>query len=102
MDEQKVREIIREELAFMVKNKKIVLPYPTQVLDGNDITLGQNIGTRIGTATTQKLGVFGKTPRIQYPFPGYPTGGAVIDNEARSAASDSINVLIEFGFIAPS
>lgn len=99
MDEETVRRIIREELAFMVKNKKLVFPYPMQILDGNDITLAKNIGTMIGTASDQKLGVLGKTPRVRYPTVGYPSGGAVVDNEARGAASDALNILIEFGFL---
>ncbi len=62
MDEERVRQIIREELAFMIKNKKLVFPFPIQILDGNDITIGGTVGTRIGTTTSQKLGFFGSTP----------------------------------------
>jgi len=40
------------------------------VADGAAITLGSSTGLKIGTASTQKLGFFGKTPAVQ------PTMGA--------------------------
>ena len=99
MNEEQVRQIIRQELAFMVKNKKLVFPYPMQILDGNDITIGQTVGTRIGSSGS-KIALFGKTPIVQYPT-GYllqPTGGATIDDVARARIQD-INVLLAaFGF----
>jgi len=35
------------------------------VLDGTNWTFGTSTGTQIGTATTQKLGFYGKTPIVQ-------------------------------------
>ena len=35
------------------------------VTDGKNIVLGTGTGTQVGTATTQKLGFFGKTPIVQ-------------------------------------
>jgi len=101
MDEQKIREIIREELAFMVKSKKLVFPYPMQILDGNDILLGQAHGTRIGTTATQKLGFFGATPAVQQAAIPTPAGGATIDSYARARIDDIRAVLYTFGFTAP-
>jgi hypothetical protein len=43
--------------------------------DGMNITLGSATGTQIGTAVTQKLGFFGKTPTTQ-PTMGAATAGA--------------------------
>lgn len=43
--------------------------------DGVNVTLGSATGTQIGTAPTQKLGFFGKTPTIQ-PTLGAATAGA--------------------------
>ena len=57
-----MRQVVREELAFMIKNKKLVFPFPIQILDGNDITIGQTTGTRIGTTADQKLAFLGATP----------------------------------------
>jgi hypothetical protein len=42
--------------------------------DGVNITFGSTTGTKIGTATTQKLGFFGKTPIVQ-PTVGAGTAG---------------------------
>lgn len=43
--------------------------------DGVNVTLGSTSGTQIGTAPTQKLGFFGKTPTTQ-PALGAATAGA--------------------------
>lgn len=99
MDEAKVREIIRQELAHFMKGSKFVFNRPIQILDGNDITIASEHGTRIGTAGTQKIGFFGNTPIVQFPS-GYivqPTGGTVVDNECRATVSDMKYLLDQFG-----
>lgn len=99
MDEAKVREIIRQELAHFMKQSKFVFGKPIQIEDGNDITIGNTNGTRIG-GTASLLSFFGKTPRIQYPH-GYliqPTGGTTVDNEARARIQDINALLVAFGF----
>jgi hypothetical protein len=95
MDEQQIRQIIREELAFMVKNKKLVFPFPIQILDGNDITLGKTTGTRLGNGTDQKLAFLGSTPRTRAGLGVLiqPTGGATIDYEARAGINDLNSLL---------
>lgn len=112
MDKELIREVIREELAFMIKNKKLVFPFPIQILDGNDITLAKNVGTRIGTQgyvsgsdTGQKLAFLGKTPIVQYP-PDYLLNhtetGVGVDNArdqyARASIADIQALLVAFGF----
>lgn len=97
MTEEQIRAIIREELAFMVKNKKLVFPYPIQILDGNDIILASEHGTRIGTATEQKLGFYGVVPVAQQTAPSEPTGGAVVDVQCRSIMNAVIAELITIG-----
>lgn len=100
LGKEEVRQIIKEELAFMIKNKKLVFPYPIQILDGNDIVLGQTNGTRFGTAASQLLAFFGVSPRVQYAH-GYllnRTGGATQDAEARAGVADINALLVGFGF----
>jgi hypothetical protein len=103
MDEQQIRNIIREELAFMIKNKKLVFPFPIQILDGNDIILASEHGTRIGTASTQKLGFLGATPIAKQagalrdmstePTPGVSS----TDYSARAGVQDINAVLTTLG-----
>lgn len=103
MSEEDVRKIIREELAFMIKNKKLVFPFPMQILDGNDITLASNVGTRIGTASTQKIAFLGATPIAKLTgtlrdVNSDPRPGAEgYDNYARAGIADINSVLTQFG-----
>lgn len=79
----------------MIKQNKLVFDKPIQILDGNDITLGKSIGTRLGNGTDQKLGFLGTTPRVRAPLGVLvqPTGGATVDSEARASISDVISLL---------
>lgn len=103
MDEAKVREIIRQELAHFMKQSKFVFGKPIQIEDGNDITLGQTFGTRIGTAATQKIGLYGVSPIAKQtgvlrdinadPRPGLEG----YDNYARAACADLNMALTNLG-----
>lgn len=100
MTEEEIIKIIDERLAHHIKQSKYVFDRPIQILDGNDITIASEHGTRIGTSAAQKIAFFGKTPIIQYPT-GYliqPTGGITIDNEARARIQDINYLLAAFGF----
>ena len=50
-----------------------------------DIILSATTGTKIGTATTQKLGFYNATPIIRGAAVTDPTGGVTIDAESRTA-----------------
>ncbi len=56
--------------------------------DGGDFILGSSTGTKIGTATTQKLGFYNAGPIIQQ------TDGADLTNSVTSGGSD--NVIADF------
>lgn len=66
------------------------------IADANDIAVGTTTGTKIGTATTQKLGFFDKTPVVQ------PT--AVADATDAATAITQLNALLarmrDLGLIA--
>jgi hypothetical protein len=70
------------------------------ITDAKDITLGTTTGTKIGTATTQKLGFYNATPIVQGAAIADPTGGATVDAEARTAINDLISRLEALGLIA--
>ena len=99
MNEEQVRQIVREELSSFMKQSKYVFGRPIQILDGNDITLASEHGTRFGTNSAQKIAFLGATPIPRYGPLTYPSGGTVIDAEARSAASDALYVLSQFGLL---
>jgi len=65
MDEQRIRQIIREELSSLIRSDRYTFHKLIQILDGRNIQLGVTTGTKIGTATTQRLGFFGTTPAVQ-------------------------------------
>ncbi|MHB8359793.1 MAG: hypothetical protein ACYDCP_09910 [Thermoplasmataceae archaeon] len=59
----------------LITDGRIAFDVVGSFLDGVNLTLGTTTGTKIGTATTQKLGFFGKTPIVQ-PTMGAATAGA--------------------------
>jgi hypothetical protein len=69
MDEARIRQIIREELAALLGADKFVFQKHVQLFDGRNIQTGRTTGTKIGTATDQKLGFFGTTPVAQQNAP---------------------------------
>ena len=79
---EQVREIFREELPAALKKSTFRIEGNIQLLDGRNIILGSSSGTKIGTATTQKMGFFNKTPATQ------PTNGANLTNNAASGGTD--------------
>lgn len=62
MDENKVREIIREEFRTFLGSDRYIFSKHIQILDGGNVQVATGTGTKIGTASGQKLGFFGATP----------------------------------------
>ena len=63
--------------------------------DGANVVLGTSTGTQIGTATSQKLGFFGKTPAVQ-PTVGAATAGASytsVEQAMLQAVHDAVRAL---------
>lgn len=65
MDENKVRQIIKEELRDLLATDRYTFQKKLQIFDMRDIQLGKTTGTKIGTETTQKLALWAKTPIVQ-------------------------------------
>ncbi len=70
--------------------------------DGANLVLDTTTGSKIGTATTQKLGFYNATPVTQRTHVADPSGGATQDAEARTAIA-AINLRLEqLGLFAAS
>ena len=65
MNEEQVRQIIREEIGRFYTKDKFIFFKHTQILDGRNIQIGITTGTKIGTASTQKIGFYGTAPTAQ-------------------------------------
>ena len=68
--------------------------------DAKNIVLNTTTGTKIGTATTQKIGFYNATPVVQGASVADATGGVVIDAEARTAINALISRIEALGLIA--
>ena len=109
MTDEQVRQIIREELASLIKSDRFTFQRLIQILDGRNIQLGKGTGTKIGTETTQKLGFFNKTPVIQQTTTSqtaatFSSNGSGITNDAATwdgyTVGDIVAILKAFGLIA--
>lgn len=67
---------------------------------GVNIIAATSTGTKIGTATTQLLGFWNATPVDQPAHINDPSGGVVIDAEARTALNSVLDLLQETGLMA--
>lgn len=96
MDEQQVRQIIREELQKLIKSDRYTFHKLVQVLDGRNIQVGKTTGTQIGTeggASGQKLGFFGATPVAQQ---------LKANHNNWAATSDVVSALVNLGLFDQS
>ena len=100
VSEQRVREIIREELGNFLLTDKYVFEKLIQFADGRNVQLGKTTGTKFGTATNQKLAFYNTTPVDQPATVSDPSGGGTVDTEARTAIDALIDRLQELGLIS--
>ena len=101
MNDEAVRKIIREELANFIKLDRYLFDRNIQILDARHIQLGKSTGTKIATESTQKLGFFGATPVTQQANVAGPSGGSIIDTQARNAVNGALLILQRTGFMSP-
>ena len=72
-----IKEIIREELAQLIRSDRYTFHKLIQILDGRNIQLGKTTGTKFGTeggSTGQKIGFFSATPVVEPSSTGETTG----------------------------
>ena len=92
-DEDKVRQLIQEQLSQLFASDRYIFHKNIQIMDGRNIQLGLTTGTKIGTSTLQKIGFFNATPVSQYTSnnaPGIYWNGS----------SDAVKVDSTFGGIS--
>lgn len=98
--EDQIRLIFRDELSSFIKSDRFVFEKHLQVMDGKNVQFARGTGTKMGTATDQKVAFYGVTPVVQAGAIASPSGGATIDAAARTAI-DAIRVAIKnFGITA--
>ena len=100
MDENKVRQIIREELSKFDLTDRYTFQKLLQIFDGRNVQVGRTTGTKFGTATDQKISFHGVTPVIQASAISAPSGGDTQDAESRSKINEIRVVLSNKGFTA--
>jgi len=95
-------EELTAEYQKMSHSDRFVFYKLVQVLDGRDIQVGRDNGTSLGTATDQKVGVYGNKV-VQTGKISDPSGQtADLDNEARQKITAIIDALEAFGITASS
>lgn len=70
------------------------------VNDGGDVEFGTTTGTKLGTAATEKIALWGATPDVQPAAVADAAGGAIVDAEARTAINTLLARLRSRGVIA--
>jgi len=100
MNEERIREIIREELANFVFVDRLLVHKNVQILDARNIQLGKTNGTKLGTEATQKLAFFGSVPVVQQSAIAAASGGTPADIEVRAVVVLILTALRNLGLIA--
>ncbi len=100
-NEQQIREIIQDELSNFLASDRYTFQKHIQIFDGRNVQTGRTTGTKIGTASDQKLGLWGVVPVDQPETVADPSGGgdAGVDIPARNAINAIIDRLQEIGAI---
>ena len=108
MNEEQVRNIIRDELEQLIKSDRYTFHRTIQILNGRNVILGTADGSKIGTESTQKIAFLGSTPVSQQgttqdgvTFVANTSG---ISNDSATydsySVGDIIKILKKFGLIS--
>ena len=87
MNEQEIREIIRDELIGFIRAGRFGIKK-------------DNVGIQIGSQTTEKIGLYGVTPVVRASAISAPSGGVTQDAEARTAINSIRTALTNLGVTA--
>lgn len=100
MNEQQIRQIIREELKTLLKSDRYTFEKTIQILDGRNIQLGKTTGTIIGTQATQKIGFFGKAPVVRHAVGGASTAGGTYTSTEQNMLQALWDALRAYGLLS--
>jgi hypothetical protein len=90
-EEQERLRQIELKLDLLIKSDRYTFQRDLQFFDGRGIQFAKDTGGYIGREADQKIGFWGKTPIIQPTAPAIPSGGSVIDVQARTWISNAHN-----------
>jgi hypothetical protein len=104
LTETQVRAIVQDEMSKVISNTRThadrtIHQKDIQILDARYIQVGRTNGTMIGTASEQKIGLYGTTPVAKQGAITAPTGAGTsgVDSPARTAINAIINTLKAIG-----
>lgn len=97
-----IKEVMRQESNELFAIQEFIFRNQIRLEEGINIKLSPKIGTKIGTATDQKLSFWGVIPVVQPNTISDPSGGgtAGVDTPARDTIKAVIVRLKETGLIA--
>ena len=102
ISEERIRQIIREELGSLIKSDRFTFQKDLQIQDGRNIIIGATLGTRFGTNASQLIGFYNADPVAQRSHVADPSGGGTIDSQARTAIVSILANQEALGFHASS
>lgn len=97
MNEDQIRQLIREELSRFLTTDRFIFDRKLQIMDSRNIQLGKTTGTKLGTESTQKLGFYGTTPVVKQSLSPIAGGAIASDGTARAGVNSIITVLQTYG-----
>ncbi len=99
---EQLRVLIRQEMQILFGSGKIIFDQHIKMVDGKNIEMGINTGSKIGGIDTAKISVYSATPVVRASHIGNPTGGLTVDAEARTAINSILTALENFGLVKTS
>ncbi len=99
--EKKV-ERLEAELSKILFSDRYLFERDFEIANGRNIIVSTGGGTKIATATDQKLSFYGVTPIKQPAKINAPTGGSTQDLQARGAINELRIQQKSLGLLAPS
>lgn len=92
--------LLQKSIERLEKSDRYTFEKSLQLLDGRNIQTGRGTGTKIGTATDQKIALYGETPIVQQGAIGSPsvsgvTGGDTVDASAIGTNFTNIKTAID-------